>query len=132
MAGGCGDDDLVWPAVEAAIYELDVPAGHFADQVASGAGAASVAVAGGSTVGVASDVVDVSDGGVTEGIPTGLVPQLDQLGEPAVEVAACRIAAHNRRRAFGRSFGCGEEPAPPFAALLLVMISRASWLGSGP
>jgi hypothetical protein len=31
VAGGCGDDDLVWSAVEAAIDELDLPAGHFAD-----------------------------------------------------------------------------------------------------
>jgi hypothetical protein len=61
VAGGCSDDDdLVWSAVEAAIDELDLPAGHFAGLVAAGADAASVAVAGGSAVGVPGDVVEES------------------------------------------------------------------------
>jgi hypothetical protein len=96
VAGGCGDDDLVRRAMEAAIDETDVPARHFADEVASGTRAASVSKAGGSAVAVAGDVIKVSDGCVTEGIPTGLVAEPDELGEPAVEVPAGGILTHNR------------------------------------
>ena len=42
MAGGCADDDLVRSGVEAAVDEFDVPARHFADQVAAGACAAAI------------------------------------------------------------------------------------------
>jgi len=73
VAGGCGDDDFVWSAVEAAVDEGEVPAGHFANLVASFALAASVDVGGESAVGVSSDVVEVSDGCVAEGVWAGLV-----------------------------------------------------------
>ena len=42
VAGGCADDDLAWSGVEAAVDEFDVPARHFADQVAAGACAAAI------------------------------------------------------------------------------------------
>jgi hypothetical protein len=56
-----------------AATKLDVPAGHFAGLVAAGADAAAVGMAGGSAVGVAGDVVDVSDGGVAVGAAAVLV-----------------------------------------------------------
>ena len=52
MAGGCSDDDLVRPAVEAAVDEVDVPSGHFPNLVAAFAGAASIGECGESAVGV--------------------------------------------------------------------------------
>ena len=67
MAGGCGDDDFVWSAVEAAVDDFDMPAGHFSDLVAAFALAAAIDVGGGSAVGVSGDVVEVSDGCVAEG-----------------------------------------------------------------
>jgi hypothetical protein len=54
VAGGRGNDDLVRPAVEAAVNDFDVPSRHFADEVAAGAGASSVDVGGQSAVGVTS------------------------------------------------------------------------------
>jgi hypothetical protein len=71
MAGGCGDDDLVRITVEAAIDHFEAPARHFSDEVAALAGAATVDVIRGSAVGMASDVVDVADWGITERVPTG-------------------------------------------------------------
>ena len=71
VAGGCGDDDLVRAAGEAAVDDVDVPAGHFADDVAAGAFAASIAERGGSVVAAASDVVDVADRRITEWVYGG-------------------------------------------------------------
>ncbi len=73
MAGGCGDDDFVWSAVEAAVDEFEVPAGHFADLVAAFALAAAIGEGGESTVGVSGDVVEVPDGCVAERVSAGLV-----------------------------------------------------------
>ena len=55
VAGGCGDDDLVWPAEEAAVDDFDVPAGHLADQVAALALAASIGECGEAALAVAGD-----------------------------------------------------------------------------
>ena len=68
MAGGCGDDDLVRSGVEAAVDEFDAPAGHFADEVAAGAGAAAIVKRGRSAVAVSGDVVDVADRRITIGV----------------------------------------------------------------
>ena len=59
MTGGCANDDLVRPAVEATVDELDTPAGHFADEIAAGAFAASILKCGGSAIAVPGDVVNV-------------------------------------------------------------------------
>jgi hypothetical protein len=84
VAGGCGDDDLVRPDAESAVHQLEVPAGHFADEVAAFAGAAAVLPDGGSAVGVAGDVVDVSDGCVAVGVAAGLVAEPDSwLSQPS-------------------------------------------------
>ena len=53
VAGGCGDVDGVRPAVEAAIYETDAPAGHLPYAVAAFASAAAVLQDGGAAIGVA-------------------------------------------------------------------------------
>ena len=73
VAGGCGDDDFVWSAVEAAVDEGEVPAGHFSNLVAAFALTASIGEGGESAVGVSSDVVEVPDGCVAEGVAAGLV-----------------------------------------------------------
>jgi hypothetical protein len=61
VAGGCGDVDGVALVEEPGVDDVDVPAGHFADLVAAGAGAAPVFQGGGSAVAVPGDVVDVAD-----------------------------------------------------------------------
>jgi hypothetical protein len=68
VAGGCGDDDLVWSTGEAAADKCHVPAGHFADQVAAGAGAADVLNCGGSAVAVLAEMVEVADWSITRQI----------------------------------------------------------------
>ena len=102
MPGRCGDDDLVRPALEAAVDEGEVPSGHFANLVAAFACAASIGECGESAVGVPGDVVEVPDGCVTERVTAGLVSKPDEFGEPAVEVAAGWIPAHNRPSVVGR------------------------------
>ena len=96
MAGRCSDVNTVRSSQSAGIDDVDVPSGHFTYLVASGARAASVSKAGGSAVYVAGDVIKVSDGRITEGIPAGLVAEPDELGEPAVEVPAGGIPTDNR------------------------------------
>lgn len=73
-----GDHDRVWTAVEAAIKELDPPAGHRTD-------------------------------------PARLVPQSDELGQPAVEAAPTGVAADNRASPIGLTIRSGEEATPPFS-----------------
>src|SRR5688500_10099750 len=111
VAGGCGDDDLVRPGVEAAVDEFDVPAGHFADQVAALAFAASILQCGCSVVAVPGDVVDMSDRRITIGIPAGVITQPDEFSHPAVETATRGIAAHDRAGAALDAGGCGEQAA---------------------
>ena len=96
VSGGCGDDDLVRCAVEAEVDHFEASARHFADEIAALAFATTIAVAGGPTLAVASDVVDVADRRITERIATGLVPQLDELGQPAIEVAALAVTTYDR------------------------------------
>ena len=67
VANGCGDHDRVWTAVEAAIKELDPPAGHFPNEVPALALAAAIDVGGPCTVAVASDVINVTDPGSQNG-----------------------------------------------------------------
>jgi hypothetical protein len=55
-------------APEAAVHQVNTPAGHFADEVAAFARAASICECGETAIGVSSDVVDVPYGCVTEGI----------------------------------------------------------------
>jgi hypothetical protein len=93
VSGGCGDVDRVRPAVESAVDEGDVPSGHFANLVPAFARAASICECGESAFGVSSDVVEVPDGCITERVSAGLVTEFDELGEPAVEVAAGWIPA---------------------------------------
>ena len=82
--------------MKTAIKELDPPAGHFPNEVPALALAAAVDEGGPTTVAVASDVINVTDPGITERIPARLVPQSDELGQPAVEAAPALIAADNR------------------------------------
>ena len=96
MAGGCSDDDLVRSGVEAAVNEVDAPARHFSDKVAAGACAAAILKRGSSAVAVPSDVVDMADRRITKRIPTALITQLDEFGQPAVEAASVGVTAHNR------------------------------------
>ena len=117
VANGCGDHDRVWTAVEAAIKELDPPAGHFPNEVPALALAAAIDVGGPSTVAVASDVINVTDPGITERIPARLVPQSDELGQPAVEAAPTGIAADNRASPIGLTVRSSEEATPPFSSL---------------
>ena len=98
--------------MEAAIKELDPPAGHFPNEVPALALAAAIDVGGPSTVAVASDVINVTDPGITERIPARLVPQSDELGQPAVEAAPTGIAADNRALPIGLTVRSGEEATP--------------------
>ena len=79
MSCGCGDVNGVRPAVEAAIDEGDVPAGHLPYIVAALAGAAAVFQCGGAVVAVTDDVIEVSDGCVAVGVRAGLVAESDEL-----------------------------------------------------
>ena len=79
MSCGCGDVNGVRPAVEAAIDEGDVPAGHLPYIVAALAGAAGVFQCGGAVVAVTDDVIEVSDGCVAVGVCAGLVAESDEL-----------------------------------------------------
>ncbi len=54
--------------METAIKELDPPAGHFPNEVPALALAAAIDVGGPCTVAVASDVINVTDPGITERI----------------------------------------------------------------
>jgi len=76
---GCGDVNGVRPAVEAAIDEGDVPAGHLPYIVAALAGAAGVFQCGGAVVAVTDDVIEVSEGCVAVGVRAGLVAESDEL-----------------------------------------------------
>ena len=79
MSCGCGDVNGVRPAVEAAIDEGDVPAGHLPYIVAALAGAAAVFQCGGAVVGAADDVIKMSDRRLTVGVCAGLVAESDEL-----------------------------------------------------
>lgn len=97
VAGGCGDDHGVGFVEVFGVDDADLPAGHFAGVVAAFAGTAPVAVAGGSAVGVAGDVVEVADRRPAERVPACLlIAEPDQAGQPAVEAALVRIPTHNR------------------------------------
>jgi hypothetical protein len=131
VAGGCANDDLVRPAVEATVDELDTPAGHFADEVAAGAFAESILKCGGSAIAVPGDVVNVADRRITIGIPAGLITQLDQFGQQPSK----------RRRAgspptIGPELWVLEGPVKSrryhLRPRLVVRISQASSCGSGP
>jgi hypothetical protein len=111
VANGCGDHDRVWTAVEAAIKELDPPAGHFPNEVSALALATAIDVGGQYTVAVASDVINVTDPGITERIPARLVPQSDELGQPAVEAAPTGVAGDNRASPIGLTIRSGEGDA---------------------
>jgi hypothetical protein len=91
-----GDLDRVGIAAEAAVRQVNTPAGHFADEVAAFARAASIYECGETAIGVSSDVVDVPYGCVTEGITASLVTKPYQVVEQAVEIAPGRIASQNR------------------------------------
>ena len=58
-----------------------------------------------SVVAVPGDVVEVADRCITVQVPTGLITEPDEFGQPAVEAAPGRIAAHKRARIFHRSWG---------------------------
>jgi len=67
VSGGGGDLDPVGPSESTGLQlargdEGDLPAGHFAGEVASGAGAAAVGQGGRAAVAPAVDVVEAADG----------------------------------------------------------------------
>src|SRR6185295_2325447 len=68
-------------------------------------------VGGPCTVAVASDVINVTDPGITERIPARLVPQSDELGQPAVEAAPTGVAADNRASPIGLTIRSSEGDA---------------------
>lgn len=96
MAGGCGDHDGVEFVDQAGVDDCDMPARQFAHVVAARAGATAVGVIGGSSVAVSGYVINVPDGCSAERVATSLVPQFDQVGEPALEAASGGIAADDR------------------------------------
>ena len=97
--------------METAIKELDPPAGHFPNEVPALALATAIDVGGQYTVAVASDVINVTDPGITERIPARLVPQSDELGQPAVEAAPTGVAGDNRASPIGLTIRSGEGDA---------------------
>jgi hypothetical protein len=108
VAGLGGDFDGVVLAVQAAGGRVDVPVGHFSGAVAAFAGAAAVGVYGQAAVGEALDMVDMTDRCVTVRISAASIPQLDQLLEESVEVAAQRGTTDDRSTQWG-----GVQAAPP-------------------
>ena len=82
--------------MQAIVDHVEVPARCFACVVAWCACTAAIGVAGWSSLSVAGAVVDVSDWRIAVGAATGLVSKFDQLGEPAVETLAGRVAAGDR------------------------------------
>src|SRR4051812_9908521 len=95
-AGGGGEDNGGGVVEVFGVDHADLPAGHFAGVVAAFASTAPVAVAGGSAVGMAGDVIEVADRRPAERIPACfLIAEPDQAGQPAVEAALVRIPTHN-------------------------------------
>jgi len=56
-------------------------------------------------------VINVTDPGITERIPARLVPQSDELGQPAVEAAPTEVAADNRASPIGLTIRSSEGDA---------------------
>jgi hypothetical protein len=96
--------------VEAAIKELDPPAGHFPNEVPALALAAAIDVGGPCTVAVASDVINVTDPGSQNG-SLHVWSRSDELGQPAVEAAPTGVAADNRASPIGLTIRSSEGAA---------------------
>ena len=127
MASGCDDADAVGFVEDSGIDNGDVPAGRFSDVVAALTGTAAVAIAGGPVVGMAGDVINMPDQRPAEGIPTGLVAQFDQVGEPAGETAAAGIPP-----TIGPFLGAVKSRRHHLRPLEVITMSRARSPGSGP
>ena len=117
VANGCGDHDRVWTAVEAAIKELDPPAGHFPNEVPALALAAAIDVGGPCTVAVASDVINVTDPGSQNGSLHVWSRNLMSLASQPSKSAPNGVAADNRASPIGLTIRSGEEATPPFSSL---------------